>query len=87
MHASTVHVCPQLTLTNTGDFLSALRVIVQTLHLRVIEQMGDSASLYGSSIASHHICILVKAVVSAWNVCISVEGLEVGTYWFLGESV
>ncbi|XP_076811887.1 AP-3 complex subunit delta-1-like isoform X4 [Clavelina lepadiformis] len=41
------------------------------LKLSVVEQVGDSASLYSSSIQHHHICLLVKAAANGF---ISVDG-------------
>ena len=53
----------QVTLTNTPDLSSALNLIVLRLHLVMVEQIEDSASLYGCSISGHHICFLIKAQV------------------------
>lgn len=52
-------------LTNTADFGSALEVLSAALHMVVVEHIEDSASLYGCSIAQHHVCLLVKAQVCA----------------------
>ncbi len=60
--------------------MSALFAIVQHLHLGIIEQLGDSASLYGSSIASHHVCILVKAIVSTHNYAHTHTHIHINTY-------
>jgi hypothetical protein len=51
-------------LSNTGDFGSALSSIAAGLHLGIVEHIEESASLYGSSISNHHICLLVKSLVS-----------------------
>uniref|UniRef100_A0A1X7VV93 AP-3 complex subunit delta Mu C-terminal domain-containing protein n=1 Tax=Amphimedon queenslandica TaxID=400682 RepID=A0A1X7VV93_AMPQE len=47
--------------TKTSTFFGSLSAIMTTLHLSIVEQSSDSASLYGCSIAGHHICILVKS--------------------------
>ena len=67
-------------LTNTPDFGSALVVLSSALHMVVVEQIDNSASLYGCSIAQHHVCLLVKAqvrrvcvlVYSGYKICICV---------------
>ncbi len=68
-----VCVCPdlttpaspsQLTLTNTASFAQALQAISSTLHVGLVEQIEESASLYGCSISNHHVCLLVKGMVS-----------------------
>ena len=55
---------PQVQLAKMADFPSALVAIAGSLQLVVVEQIEESASLYGSSIGSHHVCLLVKAGVS-----------------------
>ncbi len=62
--------CLQVKYSQTADFSSALAAIVATLHLVVVEKIDQSASLYGSSITSHHICILIKAQVNKHIFCI-----------------
>jgi len=49
-------------LVNTADFGAALSAIVTALHLTVLENIDESASLYGCSIANQHVCLLVKSV-------------------------
>jgi AP-3 complex subunit delta-1 len=44
----------------TDSFPSALLSISTCLHVKLVEQVDDGASLYGQSIAGHHVCILVK---------------------------
>ena len=51
-------------LSNTADFGSALSAIAAGLHLGIVEHIEESASLYGCSISNHHICLLVKSLVS-----------------------
>ena len=52
-------------LSNTVDFGSALSAIAAGLHLGIVEHIEESASLYGCSISNHHICLLVKSLVSS----------------------
>ena len=56
-------------LSNTADFASALSAIAAGLHLGIVEHIEESASLYGSSISNHHICLLVKSLVSLHCMC------------------
>ena len=51
-------------LSNTADFGSALSAVAAGLHLGIVEHIEESASLYGCSISNHHICLLVKSLVS-----------------------
>lgn len=53
-------------LSNTADFASALSAIAAGLHLGIVEHIEESASLYGCSISNHHICLLVKSLVSGY---------------------
>lgn len=48
-------------LANVRDFADALTLVSGSLHMVVVEKIEDSASLYGCSIAQHHVCLLVKA--------------------------
>jgi AP-3 complex subunit delta-1 len=49
-----------VSLSNVVDFSAALQTITQGLHLSIVEHIDNSASLYGCSITSQHICLLVK---------------------------
>ncbi|XP_062504625.1 AP-3 complex subunit delta-1-like isoform X2 [Corticium candelabrum] len=55
--AQTVKLSP----TKTSKFGQTLCHICSLLHLSVVERVEESASLYGSSIQKHHICLLVKS--------------------------
>ena len=52
-------------LSNTADFGSALSAIAAGLHMGIVEHIEESASLCGCSISNHHICLLVKSLVSS----------------------
>ena len=56
--------CVQVSPTKTSSFGHCLSHICALLHLFVVERVEDSASLYGSSIQKHHVCVLVKSAVS-----------------------
>lgn len=42
------------------DFSDALNKICQKCHLTLVEQIDDTASLYGHSLQGHHVCLLLK---------------------------
>lgn len=46
------------------DFSDALNKICQKCHLTLVEQIDDTASLYGHSLQGHHVCLLLKQNVS-----------------------
>ena len=60
----------KMQLSNTADFGSALSAIAAGLHLGIVEHIEESASLYGCSISNHHICLLVKSLVSSSSVLV-----------------
>ncbi len=64
VNQSRVYVSLQIKLAKTGGFSVALATISAAFHMVVVEHIEDSASLYGCSIAQHHVCLLVKAQVS-----------------------
>ena len=39
-------------------------IVVHVLHCIVVEQADDGASLHGLSVGNHHICVLLKMLVS-----------------------
>lgn len=49
---------------NCHDFDKALKCICNKAHLVLVEQVGDTASLYGHSLKDHHVCLLLKLNVS-----------------------
>jgi hypothetical protein len=51
-------------LSSTRDFDSALSTIATGLHLDIVNQIEECASLYGYSASNHHICLLIKSLVS-----------------------
>ncbi|XP_071954379.1 AP-3 complex subunit delta-1-like isoform X2 [Antedon mediterranea] len=53
------------------EFHHALHRICFFTHCRLVERVGDTASLYSCSIQNHHICLLVKLLA---NNGISIEG-------------
>lgn len=50
----------KVTAPETIEFSSIISKICILLHFAVVEQVDSSASLYASSIQSHHLCLLVK---------------------------
>ena len=50
-------------MTKVAGFSEVLAVITSSLHLSVVENIENTASLYGCSISNHHICLLVKEAV------------------------
>ena len=61
-------------LSKTVDFGSALSAIAAGLHLGIVERIEESASLYGSSISNHHVCLLVKSLVSCLGTTVKYWG-------------
>ena len=51
-------------ITACKDFEGMLKNICSTCNLMLVEQINDSASLYGQSMKGHHICLLMKQSVS-----------------------
>jgi AP-3 complex subunit delta-1 len=49
-----------VSVTKVAGFSEVLAVITSSLHLSVVENIENTASLYGCSISNHHICLLVK---------------------------
>lgn len=46
------------------DFSRALNTICQRCNVILVEQINDTASLYGHSLLGHHVCLLLKHNVS-----------------------
>lgn len=53
-----------------SDIQTTIQTLMNQLKFSVVEQIGESASLYSTSIQQHHICLLVKKV----NNGISIDG-------------
>lgn len=49
------------------DFDAILSLICRKCNLTLVEQIDDTASLYGHSLKGHHVCLLLKYNVS-WTV-------------------
>ncbi|XP_008558668.1 AP-3 complex subunit delta-1 [Microplitis demolitor] len=58
----------------TRDFSQTLEIICQRCHLTLVEQIDDTASLYGQSLKGHHVCLLVKKKSSDNSSCLAIEG-------------
>ena len=56
-------------MTKVPGFSEVLTAITSSLHLSIVENIENTASLYGCSISNHHICLLVKEAVCL-NLCI-----------------
>lgn len=50
--------------TPTQDFGTVLNIICRNCNLTLVEQIEDTASLYGHSLKGHHVCLLLKSNVS-----------------------
>ncbi|EZA48333.1 AP-3 complex subunit delta-1 [Ooceraea biroi] len=50
----------QREVTPSQDFDTVLSVICRRCNLTLVEQIGDTASLYGHSLKGHHVCLLLK---------------------------
>lgn len=51
-------------ITPSQDFDTVLNVICRKCNLTLVEQIDDTASLYGHSLKGHHVCLLLKYNVS-----------------------
>lgn len=49
------------------DFTEALNKICTKCHVTLVEQIDDTASVYGHSLQGHHVCLLLKQNVSLPN--------------------
>lgn len=50
--------------TPSQDFDTVLNIISRKCNLTLVEQIDDTASLYGHSLKGHHVCLLLKYNVS-----------------------
>lgn len=50
--------------TPSKDFDAVLNAICRKCNLTLVEQIDDTASLYGHSLKGHHVCLLLKYNVS-----------------------
>lgn len=50
--------------TPSQDFDAVLGAICRKCNLTLVEQINDTASLYGHSLKGHHVCLLLKYNVS-----------------------
>ena len=46
------------------NFSNSITSICQSCHVTLVEQINDTASLYGHSLQGHHVCLLLKQNVS-----------------------
>ena len=53
-------VTSQFPFIRAVDFNNAVTLISDGLHVSIIERVGTGASLYGVTMAQHHVCLLVK---------------------------
>ena len=68
-------VTSQTQLVRSTDFNNAVALISNGLHVSVIERVGTGASLYGVTMAQHHVCLLVKDSLQS-GISVSVKSSE-----------
>ena len=68
-------VTSQIELVRSTDFNNAVVLISNGLHVSVIERVGTGASLYGVTMAQHHVCLLVKDSLQS-GISVSVKSSE-----------
>ncbi|XP_033212588.1 AP-3 complex subunit delta-1 isoform X2 [Belonocnema kinseyi] len=56
------------------DFSRALNFICQRCNVTLVEQVNNTASLYGHSLRGHHVCLLLKQNNSTGNLAIDGKG-------------
>lgn len=54
----------RIELSKHKDFMKMIKKVCLACHLVLVEHIGDTASLYGQSLKSHHLCLLLKQNVS-----------------------
>ena len=68
-------VTSQFPFIRAVDFNNAVTLISNGLHVSIIERVGTGASLYGVTMAQHHVCLLVKDSLQS-GISVSVKTSE-----------
>ncbi|XP_012236054.1 AP-3 complex subunit delta-1 isoform X2 [Linepithema humile] len=69
------------------DFDAVLRVICRKCNLTLVEQIDDTASLYGHSLKGHHVCLLLKYNRATGNLVIEGKGDNNSLLSGIGEEI
>ncbi|EFN83215.1 AP-3 complex subunit delta-1 [Harpegnathos saltator] len=74
-------------MTPTQDFGTVLNVICRKCNLTLVEQIEDTASLYGHSLKGHHVCLLLKFNKTTGNLVIEGKGDNNSLLSGIGEEI
>ncbi|XP_070155336.1 AP-3 complex subunit delta-1 isoform X2 [Polyergus mexicanus] len=69
------------------DFDMVLNIICRKCNLTLVEQIDDTASLYGHSLRGHHVCLLLKYNRATGNLIIDGKGDNNSLLWGIGEEI
>lgn len=69
------------------DFDTVLNVICRKCNLTLVEQIDDTASLYGHSLKGHHVCLLLKYNRATENLLIEGKGDNNSLLSGIGEEI
>ncbi|XP_050465934.1 AP-3 complex subunit delta-1 [Cataglyphis hispanica] len=69
------------------DFDMVLNIICRKCNLTLVEQIDDTASLYGHSLKGHHVCLLLKYNRATGNLIIEGKGDNNSLLWGIGEEI
>lgn len=69
------------------DFEAVLNIICRKCNLTLVEQINDTASLYGHSLKGHHVCLLLKYNRATENLVIEGKGDNNSLLSGIGEEI
>ncbi|GAB1868903.1 AP-3 complex subunit delta-1 [Camponotus japonicus] len=69
------------------DFDMVLNIICRKCNLTLVEQINDTASLYGHSLKGHHVCLLLKYNRTTGNLIIEGKGDNNSLLSGIGEEI
>ncbi|KAL6264489.1 hypothetical protein P5V15_004597 [Pogonomyrmex californicus] len=69
------------------DFETVLSIICRKCNLTLVEQIDDTASLYGHSLKGHHVCLLLKYNRTTRNLVIEGKGDNNSLLSGIGEEI
>ncbi|XP_071558191.1 AP-3 complex subunit delta-1 [Temnothorax nylanderi] len=73
--------------TPSKDFDTVLNIICRKCNLTLVEQIDDTASLYGHSLKGHHVCLLLKYNRVTENLLIEGKGDNNSLLSGIGEDI
>ncbi|TGZ49560.1 AP-3 complex subunit delta-1 [Temnothorax longispinosus] len=73
--------------TPSKDFDTVLNIICRKCNLTLVEQIDDTASLYGHSLKGHHVCLLLKYNRVTENLVIEGKGDNNSLLSGIGEEI